>query len=75
MPSSMTPASIVTPLLEHSPENPALRSFLAIRQNHPAASPQLAHAIGASQIVAQRIRLGYDAVGERPTFNSPRDAI
>lgn len=75
MPSSMTPASIVTPLLEHSPENPALRRFLAMRQNHPAASPQLAHAIGASQIVAQRIRLGYDAVGERPTFNSPRDAI
>ncbi len=75
MPSSMTAASIVTPLLEHSAENRPLRTLLAMRQDHPAASPRLARALGASQIVAQRIKLGHEAVGSGLRFTSARDAI
>lgn len=75
MPSSITASSIVSPLLQPSAENTPLRRLLALRQDHPAASPRLASAIGESQVVAQRISLGYDAVGDRLSFNSSRDAI
>lgn len=71
----MTAASIVTPILERSATNPALRKLLAMRHDHPAAAPRLARFLGTSQRTAQRIQLGFEAAGDGHGFNSSRDAI
>jgi len=67
-------ASIVTPVIERQ-QDAALRRLLTLREDRPDAAPKLARYLGGTQLVTQRIRLGYDAYEARPQFTSARDAI